>query len=802
MEMEYQDTIMKRVIKMNGVLLAVCWLLSEVVSAQPPGKEDLRFDSLPVAWDEGIPLGNGMLGSLLWAKDGKLRLSLDRADLWDMRPMKGLHRKEFNYQWIHGQVLKKDYGVVQQYFDSPYNDDPAPSKIPGAALEFDIAGWGAVRSVRLELADAVCQVEWVNGMRLRTFVQATRPVGWFRFENIDPALVPELIAPKYEGVVDPSARGNVAGDDLILLGYKQGLVKGEPGAPGHGESGSLVYNQEGWGGFSYQVSVCWKKTGLHTVEGVWSISSRFPGGKIPGVRVSEGVKEERKADPSDEARSTTAAALRRGYEADYRLHAGWWVTFWSRSAISVPDPVIEKQWWLEQYKFGSAARRGAPPISLQAVWTADNGRLPPWKGDFHHDLNTQLSYWPCYSGNHLEEGLSYLDHLDANKPNYKRYTKLFFRSPGMAVPGVTTLDGTEMGGWVQYSLSPTVVAWLGQHYYLQWRYSMDRVFLRDRAYPWIREAAVFLESMTRERDSLGHRKLPMSSSPEINDNSLSAWFPQNTNYDLALLKFTFRTAGELAGELGLPEQAAHWKRVLSEFGELALTGEDQLMFAPGMAYNQSHRHFSNMMAIHPLGLIRWEDGDKARSIITHSIALLDSVGPGAWCGYSYSWLANLKARAKDGEGAAKALDIFARAFCSPNSFHLNGDQTKSGYSGFTYRPFTLEGNFAFAAGLQEMLLQSYAGFIEIAPAVPASWQDLSFKSLRAEGAFLVSAVKVNGRFSEVRIVSEKGGATRLKIPFAGGYRVVSRKGMVVKDEGDGFLKLRAAAGGEMVVKSE
>jgi hypothetical protein len=290
----------------------------------------------------------------------------------------------------------------------------------------------------------------------------------------------------------------------------------------------------------------------------------------------------------------------------------------------------------------------------------------------------------------------------------------------------------------------------------------------------------------------------MSSSPEINDNSLAAWFPQNTNYDLALLKFTFRTAAELAGELGLKAQAIHWKKILSEFGDFALTDNRELMFAPGMAYNQSHRHFSNMMAIHPLGLIKWEDGDSARTLIRHSIALLDSMGPSAWCGYSYSWLANLKARAKDGDGAAKALGIFARAFCSPNSFHLNGDQTKSGYSGFTYRPFTLEGNFAFAAGLQEMLLQSYAGFIEIAPAVPKQWNDLSFKNLRTEGAFLVSAEKKGGYFREISIVSEKGGTTRLKLPFSG-YTIVSHKGIIVKEQGDGFLKLTAIPGGKLVL---
>ncbi|MGZ3750502.1 MAG: glycoside hydrolase family 95-like protein, partial [Mucilaginibacter sp.] len=143
--------------------------------------------------------------------------------------------------------------------------------------------------------------------------------------------------------------------------------------------------------------------------------------------------------------------------------------------------------------------------------------------------------------------------------------------------------------------------------------------------------------------------------------------------------------------------------------------------------------------------------------IKNSIHLLDSIGPAYWCGYSYSWLANMKARAKDGDGAAKDLQIFAKAFCSVNSFHLNGDQTKSGYSKYQYRPFTLEGNFAFAAGLQEMLIQSYAGFIEIMPAVPDAWKNVGFENLRTEGAFLVSAAKKNGLISFIRIKSEKGG---------------------------------------------
>ncbi len=96
---------------------------------------------------------------------------------------------------------------------------------------------------------------------------------------------------------------------------------------------------------------------------------------------------------------------------------------------------------------------------------------------------------------------------------------------------------------------------------------------------------------------------------------------------------------------------------------------------------------------------------------------------------------------------------------------LQWDQTDKGYSSFRYRPFTLEGNFAAAAGLQEMLLQSYSGTVRLFPAVPESWRDVSFKGLRAEGAFVVSAVRREGLIRSVEIAAEAGGPLRLENPF-------------------------------------
>lgn len=746
---------------MNKFFWTIGFLITvHTLPGQPSSKHDLVFDSLATVWDEGIPLGNGMLGALIWEKNGELRLSLDRSDLWDLQPMNGLHGVHFSYKWITEQVKKRDYKIVQQKLDEPYEREPAPTKIPGAALMINSKSCGPVESVRLNIADAECVVRWKNGTVLRTFVHAAQTIGWFRIENLKGNFEPRIDPPEYQSE-KKSGGGSVEGDDLNRLGYKKGEVKNTKGL--------LEYDQEGWGGFKYAVVVKYKNVDDRTVEGSWTISTK--------TRVK--LKENNT------------------YEKEFSSHQKWWQNFWSKSSLHVPDERIEKQWYLEMYKWGSAARENTPPISLQAVWTADNGRIPPWKGDFHHDLNTQLSYWPAYSGNHLQEAMGYLNHLDNNKENYRRYTKTFYNKEGLNVPGVTTLDGTEMGGWIQYSCSPTVSAWLAHHYYLQWRYSLDTTFLRERAYPWVSEAAKFIVNVTVKNAS-GKRRLPISSSPEIYNNSLEAWFPDNTNYDLALMKFVLQAAKELAAVLGRSAEAARWAQMLNEFSDYSLTDKSELMFAPGKPYNESHRHFSNVMAIHPLGLIKWEDGKKSRDIIKNSIAALDSVGPGMWCGYSYSLLANLKARAKDGEGAAKALEIFAKAFCLKNSFHANGDQTKSGYSTFTYRPFTLEGNFAYAAGLQEMLLQSYAGFIEIFPAVPEQWKDISFETLRTEGAFLVSAKKVNGEITGVKIESEKGGKALLKIPFKK-WKVISEKGLLKTEQKQEILALTLEAGGYVTI---
>ena len=371
--------------------------------------QSLHFSALAQTWDEAVPLGNGELGALVWQKDNKLRFSLDRSDLWDLRPIESFRKEGFSYEWVTGQVKNRDYKPVQDLFDVPYNQLPAPSKIPGAALEFDMHRFGNVEKVELDIANAICNVEWKSGVKMLTFVCADKPVGWFRFENIPEGFTPDLVPPVYEKSDTGLVENELSGQDLQRLGYKQCRVKTN--------ENSVIYRQKGWGNFEYEVAVAWKYQTGNALIGCWSVSSTFSEnetGKNAGQMISE--------------------MLNNGFSKYFVMHQNWWTDFWRKSSIEIPDSVLQLQWYLEQYKFGSAARHNTPPISLQAVWTADNGKLPPWKGDFHHDLNTQLSYWPAYSGNHLDLELGFINWLWNNRETFKDYTRNYFNTEGLNVP--------------------------------------------------------------------------------------------------------------------------------------------------------------------------------------------------------------------------------------------------------------------------------------------------------------------------------------------------------------------------------
>jgi len=181
---------------MKSLTTILVFFIFVSASAQIQKNHNLHFDSLAKRWDEAIPLGNGWLGALIWEKDNKVRISLDRVDLWDDRPMPEIDKLKF--KWVVQQVKKGEYDTVQRLGDEPYEKYPAPTKIPGAALEFDLSRLGKVVSNDLNIENGLSLIKFENGTIFLNYIHATNQVGYFGFENLpNENIIPELIVPAY-----------------------------------------------------------------------------------------------------------------------------------------------------------------------------------------------------------------------------------------------------------------------------------------------------------------------------------------------------------------------------------------------------------------------------------------------------------------------------------------------------------------------------------------------------------------------------------------------------------------------------
>lgn len=719
--------------------------------ATPPTVESstLHIDGPITRWDEGLPIGNGLVGALVWGEGRTIRISLDRADLWDTRLPEIFSSPDWTYANMVALKEAKSHARHHELFDVPYDTIPYPTKLPAGRVE-------------ITLPEGVTVGSWsLNGVTQRAEIQLVRadggevaPVVGAVMGGTPTILLEELPVGSTVSIVWP--------EGLRKLGYP------EPDTRSEESERSFAQTTAEDGAFAVAAN-------LTTTDPLDEHADRTR--PMLAISISKGSTAH---DALTQARENVRLGLLGAFLSDADVNsfdAPQRQPAFKISRVSIPDPALQLHYDLCKHYYIAGSAKDQPPMPLQGVWTADEGGLPPWKGDYHNDLNTQMTYLAYHAAGLEEQGLSWINFNWNLMPEYRAFASGFYALPPREdvyadprhepalIPGVMTIKGQPMGGWGQYSLSPTHSAWIAQSFYLHWKHSGDAAFLRDRAYPFC--AAIgngLLGLMTK--DEKGYLKLPLSSSPEIHDNAYAAWLIPNSNYDLSLMRWLFAALKEMAEVQGDASVAARWAAALDAMEALHVDEKTGLMFDARETYAESHRHFSHAMAIHPLGILSIEGSDTDRAVINATLDQMKAMGTDWWTGYSFSWASCMFARAGRAE---EALDFLTKylAFTGPNGFHLNGDQSGTGLSKFTYRPFTLEGNFLAMEAVHQMLLQSHgtvgvpnSEIIRIFPAISEKWADVSFDGLRAEGRWIVSARRQDGRTTRVEIVAPSGSSQR------------------------------------------
>ena len=709
--------------------------------SKPDAAPDKLHFTFPIPrWDEGIPLGNGLLGAIIWGDSHEIALSLDQAMLWDERTPEAYGRQSWNFDRMLRLIRAKKWKQVIGEFESPAHD-PWPTKFRACRLILSLPKNDAWTRAELDISTGEAVL---HSRRGRVSIVCDEAVPLLALRATGTNLKHRLQFPDYR----KRDVETVPADSLRALGY--------PAASHSGRGETKFRVQEVAGGMA-SVTAERRRSKLGSLELFTYVSGL---GDVAAM--------------SDEACRVVEACSEKGYAAIRRGSVRWWKDFWSKSRVRISHQAINRHYQLGQYFLGSCSRRGAPPMPLQGIWTADDGKLPPWRGDFHHNLNTQFSYISYLSNNRLDEGLAFLEHMWKVLPKHRELASRFFQAPGAFVPGAMSLAGELISGWAPYTFNLTNGSWVADMFHRHWKYTLDETFLRERAYPYCLAQAEFLLHLLQPDPKTGRWVLPLSSSAEIYDNTPQSYLPANSNYDHFLMLKLFKDLEEMSAALGRRKEGAKWKRHAKSLGGPALTriaSPDGLIrgevlgIAPGLPLDRSHRHHAHLMGIYPLNLLHPVNGGKEKDLIADSLHQIDLLGTGEWVGYSFSWYAGLCARIGNGGAAISMLERHLDGFVSPNGFHLNGDFKNLGYSVYKYRPFTLEGNFAAVQAVNEMLLQTIHGIIHVGYALPKGLA-ASFESLRTEGGFLVSAnINERGETVSLQIQSTVGGVCRIANPW-------------------------------------
>ncbi|MDD5705150.1 MAG: glycoside hydrolase N-terminal domain-containing protein [Kiritimatiellae bacterium] len=710
-------------------------------------RHNLFRDKPTAKWIEGIPQGNGTLGVMAWGGPEELILSLDRNDLW---------------------------------CDSL---GPQHRRFTAGALVLD-CGAGSGFEEGLALRDAVA---WrtASGMRLEWFVHAEKPVICLRILN-PPAKLRFRWRP-------PQLWSREAADGVRYGRQASGKPVSRIANPFAGRARS---SREIADGFAFMRSL------IDAQPRMWlGVKTCHNGELVPIRRSGDAFEIDTRRgndillqvgvwNPQRNPALTRDEALRQlsAHGTDWKSlltgHRKWWREFWSRSHVRLSNPTLERLWWRGAYQLGCCARPDSLPIALQGVWGSDG--TPPWGGGYYWDLNVQSCYWPIYTGNHLDLGHSlynwYLDKL----PLFREYARSLFGAEGAALPMTSDLDGIR-GKPSRDVLRFGDGAWVCHNFWQHFRYTRDPDFLRSHVLPVFKAHLQFARFLWRQEKD-GRYHLNHACSPEIESQATTHCPCRDTGYDLAFGRFlaaayreTIRTLRERQDDLAL--WAVDFLRRTPDYPTAKTTGSnyywpedpsvpEYFVEWPGFETQLSHRHFSHLMMLYPVGEIHRFSPYRQLRCAQNSLHMLILRGTGGWAGFSFPWASLLATRAAwPKRMPTHMLEEFSKCVVVPfNGITLNEDHFRLGTICQTgsFGPFNLEADYTLESSMiamtavQDMLLHAAGDRLVFAGGAAPELSG-EFGGFRTPFGDTVYGRIENGRLVSTELSSDRGGLRHLAL---------------------------------------
>lgn len=479
----------------------------------------------------------------------------------------------------------------------------------------------------------------------------------------------------------------------------------------------------------------------------WKDVQVSPNRRICWLSIARGHGESARAEAVEAVAQASAA----NFEEWVQAHRSWWHRYYRQSFVSLPDGRLESFYWIQMYKLASATRADMPLIDNQGPWLTST----PWAGVWFN-MNVQMSYSPVYTANRLEFGDSLVRSLDMNRGNLI-----------LNVPEACRHDSAGLGRSCSYDLSANVedevgnLTWICHNVWRHYRYAMDDDMLEKVLFPILRRSVNYYRHLLEEGED-GFLHLPPTISPEY--GSFMRTTVPDCHYDLSLLRWGCETLLAICGRLEVSDPLMpEWEDILARLVALPVD-ETGFMVGREMPLAYGHRHFSHLLAIFPLHLIGGET-EEERALIAASLRHW-LAKEGDLRGFSMTGAASIAATIGRGDEALRLLQSLL-LIIKPNTMYKEAGPV-------------IETPLAGAESIHDMLLQSWGGKLRVFPAVPEAWTELAYHDLRAEGAFLVSAVRKDAATQWIRVKSMAGEPCLIKTGWSGciRYDIIGAHGAV------------------------
>jgi len=722
----------------------------------------------------GMLLGNGKMGVMIWGEGNVLRVTVNRADFWDHRG--GLPWSEgMSYVRIRQLLEAGDEVGLRHLFegDEPPPGQPRrPSLLPLGRIELLLDRHLSLTTGELDMRRGRVHVHAEgNGQKLDIVFDLAMGDPLLHISVLGglqssagalPLLVRRVTAWEYVGeylrqisFVEPQLF-----DGQDLSGWVQTRPADPPLCLGY-----RIRENELWLGLEYGTDVT---------------TARAAVGKLIDRYAAQGIEKLR-------------------YDTE-----NWWMRYWQAvPRLDIPNKRLDFLYRYGMFKFaGLTNPDGGIPAGLQGGWIEEY-QMPPWSGDYHFNINVQMCYWPAYHGNRLDHLKPLFDMLDNWMPLLRQNARIFVGiDDGLMLPHAVDDRGTCMGGFWTGAVDHGCTAWVAQMMYDYYRYSMDIDFLRRMAYPFMVGAMRVYEEML-ERDGNGGWALPVSVSPEYRGAALNAW-GRNASFQLAAIHRLSENLIEAARILGESPDPL-WADIHAGLPPASLYGPpgyEQIALWDGTPLEESHRHHSHLAGICPFDTLDLDD-PAWQPIYERSLRTWIQKGMGMWSGWCVPWASMIHTRLHNPDMAELLLEIWDRVFtneghgtlhdCVFPGFTLIGAPpiVKSGMerrsvaqgalNKMTFEApiperMQMDAGMSATVAIVEMMLHVRRGVHHLFAGAPSHWKKVSFDGILTEGAFLVSAERVNNLVTQVRIHSQAGGTFRLENPWPGAATVIGETG--------------------------